>query len=73
MKFRINKEEGTFNIGRSMKQIGEVQSVTAMTYTVDSVSEVQIEETLGVESLVTIVMNFESDDIEDYDEWVAAL
>lgn len=56
-----------------MKQIGEVQSVTAMTYTVDSVSEVQIEETLGVESLVTIVMNFESDDIEDYDEWVAAL
>ena len=73
MKFQINNEEVTFNIGRSIKQIGEVQSVTATTYTIDSLSEVQIDERLGVESLVTIVMNFESDDIEDYDEWLAAL
>uniref|UniRef100_M1D846 Integrase core domain containing protein n=1 Tax=Solanum tuberosum TaxID=4113 RepID=M1D846_SOLTU len=58
---------------RSMKQSGELQSVSAITYRVESGSEVQIEERLGVEALAAVKMNFESDGIEEYDELVAAL
>ena len=32
MKFRLNNEEATFNIGRSMRQSGELQSVSAISY-----------------------------------------
>uniref|UniRef100_M1DX35 Integrase core domain containing protein n=1 Tax=Solanum tuberosum TaxID=4113 RepID=M1DX35_SOLTU len=40
---------------------------------VESGSEVQIEERLGVKALAAVMMNFESDGIEEYDELVAAL
>ena len=33
----------------------------------------QIEERLGVEALASVIMNFDSDGIEKYDELVAAL
>lgn len=56
-----------------MKQSGEVQSMSAIIYRVDSVSEVQIKKMFGVESLAALMVKFESDGIEDYDEWVAAL
>uniref|UniRef100_M1DBA5 Retrotransposon gag protein n=1 Tax=Solanum tuberosum TaxID=4113 RepID=M1DBA5_SOLTU len=36
-------------------------------------TEVQIEEQLGVEALAEVIMNFESDGIEEYDELVDAL
>uniref|UniRef100_M1DEF2 Integrase core domain containing protein n=1 Tax=Solanum tuberosum TaxID=4113 RepID=M1DEF2_SOLTU len=58
MKFRQNNEEATFNISRSMKQSGELQTVSAITYRVDSGAEVQIEELLGVEALAAVMMNF---------------
>ena len=32
MKFRLNNEEVTFNICRSMRQSGELQSVSAISY-----------------------------------------
>ena len=32
MKFRLNNEEATFNICRSMRQSGEIQSVSAISY-----------------------------------------
>ena len=32
MKFRLNNEESTFNICRSMRQSGELQSVSAISY-----------------------------------------
>ena len=32
MKFRLNNEEATFNICRSMRQSGELQSVFAISY-----------------------------------------
>ncbi|MCQ8077603.1 hypothetical protein NP267_23975, partial [Salmonella enterica] len=73
MKFRLNNEEATFNICRSMKQNGELQTVSAITYRLESGSEVQIEERLGVEALAAVIMNFDSDGIEEYDELVAAL
>ena len=36
-------------------------------------SDVSIEERLGVDALAAVMMNFEGDGIEDYDELVAAL
>ena len=38
MKFRLNSEEVTFNICRSMKQSGELQMVYAISYRVESTS-----------------------------------
>ena len=42
MKFRLNNEKATFNICRYMRQNGELQSVAAISYKVESLSEVQI-------------------------------
>jgi len=36
-------------------------------------SEVQIEERLGVEAVAAVIMNFDSNGIEDYDELIDAL
>ena len=47
-KFRLNNKEVTFNICRSMRQSGELQSVSAISYKVGKSSETQIEERLGV-------------------------
>ncbi|KAG5615068.1 hypothetical protein H5410_014892 [Solanum commersonii] len=58
---------------RSTKQSGELQTVSAITYRVESGSEVQIEERLGIEALAAIMINFDSDGIEEYDELVATL
>ena len=65
MKFRLNNKEVTFNICRSMRQSGELQSVSAISYRVEESSEVQIEERLGVEALAALIMNFDSDCIEE--------
>ena len=48
MTFRLNNEEETFNIYRSMRKSGEIQSVYAISYKVDKSSKTQIEECLGV-------------------------
>ena len=47
--------------------------VSAITYRVESVSKMQIEERLGVEALVAVTINFDSDCIEEYNDLVAAL
>ena len=39
MKFRLNNEEVTFNICRSMRQSGELQSVSAISYNIGETSE----------------------------------
>ena len=49
-----------------MRQNGELQSVSAISYEVGSSYEVQIEESLGVEALAALITNFESDCIEEY-------
>ena len=56
-----------------MKNSGELQSVSAISYRVEGMFEVPIEECLGVEALVEMIMNFERDDIEYYGSLVAAL
>ena len=71
MKFWLNNEELTFNICRSMRQIGEIQSISAISYKVGESSETP--EPLGVEALAAVIMNFDSDCIEEYESLVAAL
>ncbi|KAK4724068.1 hypothetical protein R3W88_026847 [Solanum pinnatisectum] len=73
MKFRLNNEEVTFNICKSMKQSNELKSASMVNHMVESGSEVPIEEMLGVDSIAVVMMNFEGDGIEDYDELVAVL
>ena len=58
MKFWLNNEKVTFNICRSMRQSGELQFVSTISYGVEESSEVQIEECLGVEALEAVIMNF---------------
>ncbi|XP_069154615.1 uncharacterized protein [Solanum lycopersicum] len=70
--FRLKNEEATSNICRSMKQSGEIQTVSAISYRVESISNVQTEERLGIEALATVIMNFERDGIEYYGSLVAA-
>ncbi|XP_069150347.1 uncharacterized protein [Solanum lycopersicum] len=73
MKLRLNNEEVTFNIYKSMRQSGALQSVSAISYKVDKSSEIQIEERLGEEALVAVKMNFYNDCIEEYESLVPAI
>ena len=70
--FRLNNEEATFNICRSMKKSGELQTISAISYRVKSIFVVQTKERLGIEALAVVIMNFESDGIEYYGSLVAA-
>ena len=72
MKFWLNNEEVTFNICRSMRQSGELQSLSALSYNMGETSETQIEELLGVEALAAVIMNFDSDCIEEYESLVGS-
>ena len=56
-----------------MRQSGDIQSVSAISYRVEKSSEVQIEERLRVEALAAVILNFDSDCIEEYGSLVAAL
>ena len=47
-----------------MKRSGELQTVSIISYSVESTSEGQIKKCLGVEALAAVIMNFESDGIE---------
>ncbi|XP_049374802.1 uncharacterized protein LOC125839862 [Solanum verrucosum] len=65
MNFRLNNEEVNFNICRSMKQESDLKSVLVVNHIVERVSEVSIEERLGGDALAAVMMNFDSDGIED--------
>ena len=56
-----------------MRQSGELQSVSSISYNVGETSETRIEERLGVEALAAVIMNFDNDCIEEYGSLVAAL
>ena len=48
-----------------MRQKGEFQSVSAISYRVEESFKVEIEERLSVEALAEVIMNFDSDGIEE--------
>ena len=73
MKFWLNNEVVTFNICRSMRQRGELQSVCAISYEVFKSAETLIEERLSVEALQAVIMNFYNECIKEYGSLVAAL
>ena len=53
---------------------GKLPIVSALTYRVQStVSEIQIEDRLGVEALVVVIINFDTDCIEEYNDLVVSL
>jgi len=56
-----------------MKQESDLNSVSVANHIVERGSDVSIEKRLGVDALAAVMMNFEGDSIEDYDELVAAL
>ena len=70
MKFRLNNEEATFNICRSMKHSAKLQVLSAISYKVESLSEVQIEERLGVEALATVIMNLRVTVLQIMGHWL---
>ena len=47
-----------------MKQSDELQTISTSSYRVESMSNAQIKERLGVEALAAVIMNFESYCIE---------
>uniref|UniRef100_M1E0F9 Integrase core domain containing protein n=1 Tax=Solanum tuberosum TaxID=4113 RepID=M1E0F9_SOLTU len=57
----------------SFKDDDRLQHYSTIAIRVESETEVQIEERLGVEALAVVMMNFDSDCIEEYDQLVAAL
>ena len=73
MKFLLNNEEVTFNICRSMRQSGERQLISSISYKVCESSKTHVEEHLGVEALVAVIINFDNDCIEVYGSLVEAL
>ena len=73
MKFSLTNENVTLNLCRSIKQSGQLQMVSSISYKVEIVSKVQIEEGQLVEALTTEIMNFDNDGIEKYGFLVVAL
>ena len=73
MKFWLNNEKVNFNICRSMRQSGELQSVSAIAYNIGDTLETQIGERLGVEALAAVIMNFYRNCIEEYESLVESL
>ena len=53
-----------------MRLSGELQSISIISNKVEKSFEVQIEEFLGVEALAAVIMNFDSDCIEEYESLV---
>lgn len=68
IKFRLNNKEASFNICRSIKL-----TVSAISYGVESMYDVQIEESLGVKALAAVIINFDSNGIKKFGSLVAAL
>ena len=66
MKFLLNNEEVSFNICRSIRKSCEIQSVSTIFMRVEKSSKIPIEKRVGVEALAGVIMNFDSDYIEDY-------
>ncbi|KAK4706943.1 hypothetical protein R3W88_033504 [Solanum pinnatisectum] len=56
-----------------MKQASDLKSISIVNNIVEQASGMSIEKRFGVDALAVVMMNFEGDGIEDYDELVAAL
>ena len=65
MKFHVKNEEVTFIICRSMKKSSELKSISVVNHIVESGYKVSIKERLGIDALTVVMINFDTNDIED--------
>lgn len=72
LKFWVNDEEVTFNVCILMKLPSELQVVSVIDVMDEAVASTEEGVFVG-ESLTTILLNYDGEDIEYYDEVVAAL
>ncbi|XP_055824793.1 uncharacterized protein LOC129893304 [Solanum dulcamara] len=73
LTFRLNNKDVKFNVCASMKQPIDMTVMSVFDVEVENVIDVPIDERLTVEPLVAVIMNFESDGIEGYNESMNAL
>ncbi|XP_059306518.1 uncharacterized protein LOC132057960 [Lycium ferocissimum] len=72
LKFRMNDEEVTFHICKSMKQPADI-SVVSVIDTIDEAMDTTVEHELVGDMLVAVIMNYEGEDKEVFEETVNAL
>lgn len=71
INFWLNNEQVIFNVFHFIKQPKDI-CVISMIDTVNMDDAVAfIEERLGVEDFAIVILKFETDDIEDYDDMVS--
>ncbi|XP_047251407.1 uncharacterized protein LOC124886607 [Capsicum annuum] len=68
LKFRLNDEQVTFNVCQSIWQSKAIKVVSAIDIIDNDVLTGPIEEKPEVVALVTIIMNFDSNDIDENEE-----
>lgn len=68
MKFNLNDEQVTFNVCQSVRQPKDIQVVSVIDTVYEDALVVPNEERLGVEVLATVIINFDSEGIDKYDE-----
>ncbi|XP_049356997.1 uncharacterized protein LOC125821622 [Solanum verrucosum] len=73
LRFRLNKDEVKFNSCRSMKQPNDMNMVSAMEVVDDEDMRVPIKERMAVETLATVLMNFDAGFHSDYIESINVL
>ncbi|XP_060190530.1 uncharacterized protein LOC132619729 [Lycium barbarum] len=72
LKFRMNDEEITFQIYKSMKQPADM-SVVSVIYTIDEAIETTVEHEHASEMLAAVIMNYEGENEEEFEETINAL
>lgn len=70
LKFRRNNEKVKFNVCQSIKQLRYISVVSAIE---EEVIEVLVKERLAAETVVAVIMNFDGEFIEEYEETANAL
>lgn len=72
IKCNLNDKQVTFNVGYSIRQPKEMFLVSMIDTTEDDVGSVPIEERLSIVLLTKMIINFDSDDIREYDKMVGS-
>ncbi|XP_047257478.1 uncharacterized protein LOC124889571 [Capsicum annuum] len=73
LQFRLNDEVVQFYICQSMKQHKKMSVFSIIDVYYEDKREVPIEEKFVVETLVAVLMNFDSEGIEEYEETICSL
>ena len=72
LKFQMNGEEVTFNVWKLMKQPSDLHMISVIDVIDEAVASMN-EVSCVRESLVVVLLNYDVEEIEDYDKVVASL